>query len=412
MKRVVVTGMGLVTPIGNTIDEFWGNLRAGKSGIDYITRFDTEAFKCHIAGEVKDFNPEDYISKKDVKRMDLYAQYALAAAKTAMENSGLDMEHEDPYRVGVITGSGIGGISTAENQIMTNETRGPGRVSPFYITMMISNMAAAHIAIEYGAKGPNYNVVSACASGTNAVGEAFRLIQHGTCDAVVAGGAEASITPSSVAGFCSLKALSTNNDNPQKASRPFDKNRDGFVMGEGAGILVLEELEHAKKRGANIICEVVGYGATDDAYHVTSPSPGGEGAQKAMEFALKDANLSVDDVTYINAHGTSTDYNDKFETAAIKGLFGDKAKNVAVSSTKSMMGHLLGAAGAVEAIICALAIRDSFIPATINYETPDEECDLDYVPNVGREQEVTYAMSNSLGFGGHNATIVLKKYDK
>lgn len=411
MKRVVVTGMGLMTPLGKSVEEFWANIRAGKSGIDTITHFDTTDQKCHIGGEVKDFDPTEYIDKKEAKHMDLYEQYAVAAAKFAVEQANIDMEKEDPYRIGVITGSGIGGIGTAEKQIITNENRGPSRVSPFYITMMISNMAAAHVAIRYGFKGPNYNVVSACASGSNAVGEAFRLVQHGTCDMVVTGGAEASITPSSFAGFCSMKALSTNNDDPQGASRPFDKNRDGFVMGEGAGVLVLEELEHAKARGANIICEMVGYGATDDAYHITSPAPNGEGAQKAMEFALKDAHLTIDDVTYINAHGTSTEYNDKFETAAIKALFGDKAHEVAVSSTKSMTGHLLGAAGAVESIICALAIRDGFIPPTINYQTPDEECDLDYVPNVGREQDVKVAMSNSLGFGGHNATVVFQKYE-
>ncbi len=411
MKRVVVTGMGLMTPLGKTIDEFWANICAGKSGIGTITRFDASNQKTHIGAEVKDFDPTEYLDRKEAKRMDLYEQYTVSAAKLAIEQAGISAEGEDPYRFGVITGSGIGGIGTAEKQIMINETRGPGRVSPFYITMMISNMAAAYVAIEYGFKGPNYNVVSACASGTNAVGEAFRLIQHGTCDVVVAAGAEAAITPSAYAGFGSMKALSTNNEHPEQASRPFDKNRDGFVMGEGAGVLVLEELSHAKARGANIICEMVGYGATDDAYHITSPAPDGEGAKKSMEFALKDANLSVEDVTYINAHGTSTEYNDKFETAAIKSLFGEHAKEVAISSTKSMTGHLLGAAGAVESIVCALAIRDGFIPPTINYETPDEECDLDYVPNVGRKQEVKVAMSNSLGFGGHNATVVFKKYE-
>lgn len=411
MKRVVITGVGAVTPIGNNAQDFWKSIREGVCGIDYITRFDTENYTCRIGAEVKDFDPLLFIDKKEVRHMDRYAQFALAAAKMAVEDSKLDPATLDPFRAGVITGSGIGGIETAEKQIITNETKGPGRVSPFYITMMISNMAASYIALEYGLKGPNYNVVSACASGTNAIGEAFRLVRDGTCDVMVAGGAEAPITPSSFAGFCSMKAMSTRNDDPKGASCPFDKDRDGFVMGEGSGMVVLEEYEHAKARGAQILCELAGYGATDDAYHITMPDPTGEGGRKAMEFAIRDAGVEPKDITYINAHGTSTPYNDKFETAAIHTLFGDDAKKVAVSSTKSMTGHLLGAAGGIEAVICALAIRDSYIPATINYKTPDEECDLDYVVNEGRSQEIAYAMSNSLGFGGHNAALVFKKCD-
>lgn len=411
MKRVVITGVGAVTPIGNNAQDFWKSIREGVCGVDVITRFDPEKYACRIGAEVKDFDPLQFIDKKEVRHMDRYAQYALAAAKMAVEDSKLDPATLDPFRAGVITGSGIGGIETAEKQIMVNETKGPGRVSPFYITMMISNMAASYIALEYGLKGPNYNVVSACASGTNAIGEAFRLVRDGTCDVMVAGGAEAPITPSSFAGFCSMKAMSTRNDDPKGASCPFDKDRDGFVMGEGSGMVVLEEYEHAKARGAEILCELAGYGATDDAYHITMPDPTGEGGRKAMEFAIRDAGVEPKDITYINAHGTSTPYNDKFETAAIRTLFGDDAKKVAVSSTKSMTGHLLGAAGGIEAVICALAIRDSYIPATINYKTPDEECDLDYVVNEGRNQEVSYAMSNSLGFGGHNAALVFKKCD-
>ncbi len=410
MKRVVVTGIGAITPIGNNSRVFWESIKKGVCGVDTITRFDTEDFKCKIAAEVKDFDPADYIDKKEARRMDMYSQFALIAASEAVENSGLDMEKEDAWRIGVITGSGVGGIETTTDQTQDLLEKGPSRVSPFFVPMMISNMAAAHIAIKYGMRGVNYNVVSACASGTNALGEAFKKIQDGTCDVIVAGGSEASITPLSFAGFCNMKALSTRNDDPKTASRPFDKDRDGFVMGEGAGFMVLEELEHAINRGANIICEFAGYGATDDAYHITSPMPNGEGGAKAMEFAIKDAKITPQDVDYINAHGTSTKYNDSFETAAIKTVFGEHAKKLCVSSTKSMTGHLLGAAGGIEAIVCAKAIEEDFIPATINYTTPDEECDLDYVPNVGRQTVVNCAISNSLGFGGHNATIVLKKY--
>ncbi len=411
-RRVVVTGLGAVTPLGNDVKSFWEAIKAGKSGITNVTRFDATPFKCQVAGEVKDFDVTEHIERKEARKMDLYTQYAVVAAKEAFAEAGIDMDKEDPWRVGVITGSGIGGIETFEDQHGVMMTRGNTRVSPFFIPMMISNMGAAQIAITLKAQGVNENVVSACASGTNAIGEAFRHIQYGTSDIIVAGGAEAAITPTSFAGFCNMKALSTgSNEDAEHASKPFDADRDGFVMGEGAGFVVLEELEHAKARGANIICEMVGYGATDDAYHITSPIPGGKGGAKAMEFAIKDAGVEPEDITYINAHGTSTKYNDEFETQAIKEVFGETAYKVAVSSTKSMTGHLLGAAGGVEAIVCAKAIKDSFIPATINYKTPDPACDLDIVPNEGREQEVEYAMSNSLGFGGHNATIVFKKYE-
>ncbi|MDY3031072.1 MAG: beta-ketoacyl-ACP synthase II [Clostridia bacterium] len=411
MRRVVVTGMGAVTPVGNDIVSFWDSIRSGKCGIDTITSFDASEFKTQIAGEVKGLEVTDFIEKKEARKMDKYTQFALIAASEAVENSGLDMEKEDPWRVGVVTGSGIGGINTLEEQHKALLERGPGRVSPFFIPMMIGNMAAAQIAIKYGMKGINENVVTACASSTNAIGDAYRHIQYGSNDVIIAGGAEAAVSPLAFAGFCNMKAMSTRNDDPQHASRPFDAERDGFVLSEGAGFIVLEELEHAKARGANIICEIVGYGATDDAYHITSPVPGGEGGAKAMELAIKDAGAEPADITYINAHGTSTKYNDHFETQAIKSVFGEAAYKVAVSSTKSMTGHMLGAAGGVEAIVCALAIRDGYIPATINYVNPDPDCDLDIVPNEGRSCEVKYAMSNSLGFGGHNATVVFKKYE-
>ena len=411
MRRVVVTGLGAVTPIGNNVEEFWNGIKAGKCGIDKVTLFDATDFKTQIAGEVKNFEPTDFIEKKDARKMDRYTQLAMVAADEAVKDSGLNMEDEDPWKVGVITGSGIGGIHTLEEQHKSLLDRGPGRVSPFFIPMMIGNMGAAQIAIKYGARGVNENIVTACASGTNAIGDALSHIQHGANDVIIAGGAEAAVSPLAFAGFCNMKAMSTRNDDPKTASRPFDAERDGFVLSEGAGFIVIEELEHAKKRGAHIYCELVGYGATDDAYHITSPIPGGVGGAKAMSLAIEDAGLKPEDVTYINAHGTSTKYNDEFETQAIKEALGDAAKNVAVSSTKSMTGHLLGAAGGVEAIVCALAIKDSYIPATINYNTPDPACDLDIVPNKGREQKVKVAMSNSLGFGGHNATIVMKKYE-
>ena len=411
MRRVVITGTGTITPIGNDKDTFWKNIKEGVCGVDLVTRFDTTEFACRIGAEVKDFNPEDYLDKKEAKRMDRYTQYAMAAAKMAVEDSKLDMEKEDATRVGVIVASGVGGMETLENQANALANKGPGRVSPFFIPMMISNMAAGQVAIKTGAKGVNYGVVSACASSSNAIGDAFRLIAAGDADVIIAGGAEAAITPLSYAGFCSMKALATNNEEPKKASCPFTKSRSGFVMGEGAGSLIMESLEHAKARGANIIAEIVGYGATDDAHHVTAPAPDGEGGARAMALAVKNAGIDPSEVSYINAHGTSTEYNDKYETAAIKTVFGDSAYNIPVSSTKSMTGHLLGAAGAVEAIVCVLAIRDSFIPATINYDEKDPECDLDYVPNEGRNKEVRYALSNSLGFGGHNASLLFKKYE-
>lgn len=410
MKRVVVTGVGAVTPIGNDAKTFWQNIKNGVCGIDKVTAFDTTDFKTQIAGEIKDLDVTEFIDKREVRKMDRFTQFALIAASEAVADSGLDMEKEDPWRVGCITGSGIGGILTFEEQHKNYLDRGPGRVSPFFIPMMIGNMAPCQIAIKFNAKGVNETVVTACASSSNAIGTAFRHIQYGDNDVIIAGGSEATVAPTAFAGFCNMKAMSTQNDDPKHASKPFDKNRDGFVLAEGAAFLILEELEHAKARGAHIVCEMVGYGATDDAYHITSPIPGGEGGAKAMELAIKDAGAKPEDITYINAHGTSTKYNDLFETQAIKKALGDAAYKVAVSSTKSMTGHMLGAAGAIEAIVCAKAIEDSYIPATINYETPDPECDLDIVPNEGRSQAVEYAMSNSLGFGGHNATVVFKKY--
>ena len=412
MRRVVVTGVGAVTPIGNNAVDFWESIKKGVCGIDKVTRFDVSDFKTQIAGEVKDFEPTDFIEKKEARKMDRCTQFAVVAAMEAVKDSGLDIKGaEDTWRVGVITGSGIGGIQTFEDQHTVLENRGPGRVSPFFIPMMISNMPAAQIAILTGAQGVNENIVTACASSTNAIGEAFRHIKYGTSDVIIAGGAEAALTPLAFAGFCNMKAMSTRNDDPKTASRPFDAERDGFVLSEGAGFIVLEELEHAKARGAEIIAEMVGYGATDDAYHITSPIPGGEGGAKAMEFAVKDAGINMEDMDYINAHGTSTKYNDQFETEAIKRVFGDHAYKMAVSSTKSMTGHLLGAAGGVEAIVCAKALQDGFIPATINYQNADSDCDLDIVPNEGRNADIKYAMSNSLGFGGHNASIVFKKYE-
>ena len=410
MKRVVVTGIGAVTPIGNDAVKFWQNIKNGTNGIDYVKAFDASAMKTQIAGEVKDLDVTEFIDKKEARKMDRFTQFALIAASEAVKDSGLDMEKEDPWRVGCITGSGIGGIITFEEQHTNYMEKGPRGVSPFFIPMMIANMASCQIAIKFNARGVNENVVTACASSTNALGTAFRHIQYGDNDVIIAGGCEAAVSPTAFSGFCNMKAMSTRNDDPARASRPFDLNRDGFVLSEGAAFLILEELEHAKARGAHIICEMVGYGATDDAYHITSPIPGGEGGAKAMELAIKDAGVEPCDITYINAHGTSTKYNDQFETEAIKKVFGNAAYSVAISSTKSMTGHMLGAAGAVEAIVCVKSIEDGYIPATINYETPDPTCDLDIVPNVGRKQAVEYAMSNSLGFGGHNATVVFKKY--
>lgn len=410
-RRVVVTGIGVISPIGIGKEKFFQSLKEGVCGVDYITRFDTEGFDTKIAAEVKDFDPCEYIDKKECRRMDRFTQYAVAASKMAVSDAALDTAAVDSEMFGVCIGSGIGGMETLEAQHDILREKGPGRVSPFMVPMMISNIAAGNVSIALNAKGPSTTVVTACASATNAIGEAFKLIQRGDADIMVTGGTEASITPLSFAGFCSMKALSTRNDDPKTASRPFDKDRDGFVMGEGAGILVVEEMEHARKRGAKIYGEVVGYGATGDAYHITAPAPDADGALRAMQMAVKDAGIDAREIDYINAHGTSTDMNDRLETLAIKKLLGEDAGKVAISSTKSMTGHLLGAAGAIEAIACLMAINEGIIPPTINYTTPDEECDLDYVPNKARNREVKYAMSNSLGFGGHNATIMLKKYE-
>lgn len=409
-RRAVVTGIGVITPIGTGKEEYFRSLKEGKCGVDYITRFDTEGFDARIAAEVRNFEPSEYMDKKECKRMDRFTQFAIAASKMAAADSRLDIESVDSNRFGVCIGSGIGGIETMETQHNILRDKGPGRVSPFMIPMMISNIAAGNISIVLNAKGPNITVVSACASATNAMGEAFRMIQRGDADIMVAGGTEASVTPISLAGFCSMKALSTRNDDPKTASRPFDRDRDGFVMGEGAGMLILEELGHAEKRGAFIYGEIVGYGASGDAYHITAPAPDADGAYRAMLMAVRDAGIEACKIDYINAHGTSTGLNDKLETLAIKRLFGEGAKKIPISSTKSMTGHLLGAAGAVEAIACIMAINEGVIPPTINYFTPDEECDLDYVPNEARNTGVVYAISNSFGFGGHNASIILKKY--
>ncbi|WCK53012.1 beta-ketoacyl-ACP synthase II [Aneurinibacillus sp. Ricciae_BoGa-3] len=409
-NRVVVTGLGAVTPIGNNAAEFWDGLLNGKSGIDLIQSFDTSEYPAKIAGEVKNFDPEQYLDKKDVKRSDRFVHFAVAAARMAVDDAKLDMSQEDAERVGVYIGSGIGGLGTWEEQHTILLEKGPRRVSPFFIPMMIANMASGQVSITIGAKGPNSAAITACASATHSIGDAFKIIERGTADVMITGGSEACVRRMALAGFSNAKALSTRNDEPQKASRPFDKDRDGFVMGEGAGIIVLESLEHAQKRGAKILAEIVGYGMSADAYHLTQPAPEGEGAARSMRDALRDAGMKPEEVSYINAHGTSTEYNDKFETAAIKKTFGEAAYKVAISSTKSMTGHLLGAAGGIEAIACVLALRDQIVPPTINYETPDPECDLDYVPNEARKMEVNTAMSNSLGFGGHNATIIFKKY--
>ena len=405
---MVVTGLGLVCPLGNTVEEFWKRLIAGESGIGPLTRFDAAAYDTRIAGEVRGFKPEDFMDRKDIRRTDLFVQYAVAASRQALNQASV-REAVDPDRFGVIVGSGIGGISTFEDQHRTLLEKGPNRVSPFFIPMMISDMASGQVSILFGAKGPNYCTVSACSSGAHAVGEAFRIIQNSEADVMIAGGAEAPVTPVSFAGFCSMKAMSTRNDDPTRASRPFDSQRDGFVMGEGAGILILEELEHAKRRGAAILAEVVGYGATGDAHHMTAPAPEGEGAARAMRAAISDSGLPLREFGYVNAHGTSTQLNDKFETQAIKSVFGEHAHHVAVSSTKSMTGHLLGAAGGLETIICVLALERQVLPPTINYEHPDPDCDLDYVPNTARSVEVRAALSNSLGFGGHNVTLALSR---
>lgn len=408
-KRVVITGMGAITPIGNDVETFWENAKNGVCGIDFIKGFDTENFKVKVAGEVKNFEASDYVEKKETKRMDRFCIFAMAAAKEAVTNSGLNLEVVDSERFGVIVGTGIGGIGTIEREHTKLMEKGPHRVSPMLIPMIIGNMAAGNIAIKYGAKGICTAVVTACATGTNAIGDAFRAIQGNLADVMICGGAEGAITPLAVAGFTSLTALSNSND-PLRASIPFDAERSGFVMGEGAGILIVESLNHAIERGAKIIAEVVGYGSTCDAYHMTSPAPNGEGGARAMKLAIKEAGINPEDICYINAHGTGTPYNDKFETAAIKTVFGENAYKIPISSTKSMTGHLLGASGAIEAIICAKSLTEGFITPTIGYSVKDVECDLDYVPNIGRESDLQYTLSNSLGFGGHNATIVLKKW--
>jgi len=407
-RRVAVTGLGVITSLGRDIETFWSNLIAGKSGISRIESFDVSDYPTKIAGEIKDFDPADHFDKKEARRMDRYAQFAVAACFQAMEDAGLKIgENAVPERVGVYVGSGIGGVETWEEQHKILLERGPKRVSPFLIPMMIANMATGQISIMTGAKGPVSTVVTACATGSNAIGDAFRAIQRGDADVMICGGAEAAVRPTGMAGFCAMRAMSTRNDEPEKASRPFDLNRDGFVMAEGAGILILEEMEHAIRRGAPVYAELVGYGMSGDAHHITDPNP--DGAVRCMKAAVQDAGIDLTEVDYINAHGTSTPAGDKSESSAIRTLFGDHAHQLAVSSTKSMTGHLLGAAGGVEAIISVLAIREGIIPPTINLDTPDPDCDLDYVPHTARKADVRVALSNSFGFGGHNATLILKK---
>ena len=408
-RRVVVTGIGAVTPVGNSAQQAWENVIAGKSGIGPLTRVDTSKFPVSVAAEVKDFNIEDYIEKKEARKMDRFTHYALAASMMAQKDANLTITEEMAPRVGVWIGSGIGGMETHEQQFLTFQERGVRRVSPFFVPMMIPDMAAGQVSIYLGAKGVNSCSVTACASGTNSIGDAFKVIERGDADIMITGGAEAPIVTMALAGFCANTALSLNPD-VNSASRPFDKNRDGFVIGEGAGILILEELEHAKMRGANIYGEVVGYGSTGDAYHITAPAPNGEGAARAMAMALKDASVAPEQVGYINAHGTSTPYNDLFETQAVKTVFGEHAYKLAMSSTKSMTGHLLGAAGGIEAIFTVLALKEGILPPTTNLHEPDPECDLDYVPNEARKADIDYALSNSLGFGGHNACLLFKKY--
>ncbi|WP_430787681.1 beta-ketoacyl-ACP synthase II [Virgibacillus flavescens] len=410
-RRVVVTGLGAISPLGNEVSSMWDNIVAGNSGIDTVTRVNKDDFPATVAAELKEFDASVFMDKKDARKMDRFTQYAVAASRMAVEDAKLTINEEIANRVGVWIGSGIGGMDTYEEQHNKFLARGYKRVSPFFVPMLIPDMAAGQVSIQLGAKGINSCTVTACASGTNSIGDAFKVIQRGDADYMITGGTEAPITNMSFAGFSSMKALSTNQD-PKTASRPFDKNRDGFVMGEGAGILILESLESAEARGAHIYAEIVGYGSTGDSHHVTAPAPQGEGAARAMKQAIDDANLTFSDVDYINAHGTSTDLNDKFETMAIKTVFEDHATKLAISSTKSMTGHLLGAAGGIESVISVKAITDSIIPPTINYETPDEECDLDYVPNEARKQELNVVMSNSLGFGGHNASLIFKKYTK
>ena len=409
-RRVVITGLGAVTPVGLTAAESWEAVKAGKCGIGPITLYDASNMKAKLAGEVKGFDPANYMEKREARKVDRFAQFALAAAQEAVEQSGLDFAKEDPYRCAIIMSAGIGGLITLQNECVKGSQKGFDKISPFFIPMAIGNMASAHIAIKYGLKGMATCPTTACAGGTNAVGDALRQVRDGYADVVLCGGAEAVVTELAMGGFTSMHALHTGDD-PAAASIPFDARRSGFVMGEGAGVLVLEELAHAQARGAEILGEVVGYGATCDAYHITAPAPGGEGGAKAMSLALEDAGVAPEEVGYINAHGTSTPMNDSCETQAIKTAFGDHAYHLAVSSTKSMTGHMLGAAGAVEAVFTAQSLMDGFLPATIGYQEPDPECDLDVVPNVGRSADIKYAMSNSLGFGGHNASILLKKWE-
>jgi 3-oxoacyl-[acyl-carrier-protein] synthase II len=409
-RRVVVTGLGALTPVGNTTEEFWSALKQGKSGIGPITRFDPAGYPTRIAGEIRNFDEGKYVDKKEARRLDPYLKYALATSVMAVEDAALDPAKLESTRFGVYIGSGIGGITTLIEGEETRRTKGVDRVSPFVVPMLIINMASGLVSMRFGAKGPNSSVVTACATGNHAIGDAYKIIERGDADVMIAGGAEAMIVPLTIAGFCSMKAMSTRNDEPAKASRPFDAGRDGFVCGEGAGIVILESLEHAVRRDARIYAEIVGYGMTGDAHHMTAPDPEGDGATRAMQLALRDGDVEPDAVGYINAHGTSTPYNDKFETIAIKRVFGDHARRLAVSSTKSMTGHLLGAAGGVEAIATALALHHGLLPPTINYETPDPDCDLDYVPNQARKVDVEYALSNAFGFGGTNATLAFRRY--
>jgi 3-oxoacyl-[acyl-carrier-protein] synthase II len=410
-RRVVVTGLGVVTPLGHDVNTFWQNLIAGQCGIDKITAFDASAFDTQIAGEVRNFDPSPaFPSPKEIRRTDRYSQFGIYAAWSALKDSGLDLTKENVDEIGVFLGSGIGGLATTSDQHKILLERGPGRMSPFTIPMLISNMASGLISMYFNLRGPNFATCSACATANHSIGEAWRTIKAGDAQVMFAGGAEATVIPIGIGGFCAMKAMSTRNDDPKRASRPFDKDRDGFVMGEGAGVLVLEELEHAKKRGARIYCEISGYGNTADAHHLTAPSPGGEGAARSMKMALRTAGLNATDIAYINAHGTSTPQGDIAETQAIKSVFGDHAKKLVVSSTKGATGHMLGAAGAVETAVCVLAIKNSIVPPTINYQTPDPECDLDYVPNTAREMPVNAIVNNSFGFGGHNATIAAKKF--
>jgi 3-oxoacyl-[acyl-carrier-protein] synthase II len=409
-RRVVLTGLGALTPVGNTTEEFWSALKQGKSGIGPITRFDTTGYPTRIAGEVRGFDEGKYVDRKEARRLDPYLKYAIATSVMAVEDAALDLAKVDGTRFGVLIGSGIGGITTLIEGEDVRRTKGVDRVSPFVIPMLIVNMAAGLVSMRFGARGPNSSVVTACATGNHAIGDAYRIIERGDADIMIAGGAEAMIVPLTIAGFCSMKAMSTRNDEPEKASRPFDAGRDGFVCGEGAGIVVLEALEHAVRRAARIYGEIVGYGMTGDAHHMTAPDPEGDGATRAMQLALADAGIEPGAVGYVNAHGTSTLYNDKFETIAIKRVFGEHARKLAVSSTKSMTGHLLGAAGGIEAIATTLAIYHGLLPPTINYDTPDPECDLDYVPNQARKVDVEYALSNAFGFGGTNATLAFRRY--